>query len=223
MSVDTVSRKHDRIPFTRFLGVYLPFQWRRQCARLHRVRIALYSRRLGPLIRRRADISADQSAPASVTPVVPVSATQGSNDRYILIIDTVPPRPDCDAGSLRCHHLMRLMVSLGYTLVLHCEERLPSAAEVTELRAIGIETTLSPVASPPGWSPTRNVIVPLSSAATTLVCFGCRYYVHYCLTVCASWIQLIYITCVSNAKPSCVILLVCVLPQPSRAVGSCMR
>ncbi|HHW4680862.1 MAG TPA: glycosyltransferase, partial [Xylella taiwanensis] len=141
MSVDTVSRKHDRIPFTRFLGVYLPFQWRRQCARLHRARIALYSRRLGPLIRRRADISAAASVPVSVTPVVPARAAQGPNGRYILIIDTVPPRPDCDSGSLRCHHVMRLMVSLGYKLVLHCEERLPSAAEVMELRAIGVETT----------------------------------------------------------------------------------
>lgn len=76
MSVDSVSRKHDRIPFIRFLGVYLLFQWRRQCARLHRARIALYSRRFGQWIQLRAAVSADQSAPPSVAAVVPASGTQ---------------------------------------------------------------------------------------------------------------------------------------------------
>ncbi|HHW4679626.1 MAG TPA: glycosyltransferase [Xylella sp.] len=141
MSVDPVLRKHDRMPFARFLAVYIPFQWRRQFARLHRARIALYSRRFGALVRARDDVSADPSVPASVTPVVPASTMPDSDGRSILFIDAVPPRPDRDSGSLRCHQLMRLMVSLGYKLVLHCEERTPSATEVTELRAIGIEAT----------------------------------------------------------------------------------
>ncbi|MCO5545553.1 glycosyltransferase [Xylella fastidiosa] len=142
MSVDSVSRKHDRIPFIRFLGVYLLFQWRRQCARLHRARIALYSRRFGQWIQLRAAVSADQSAPPSVAAVVPASATQTpTNTRCILLIDTVPPRPDRDSGSLRCHHLMHLMVCMGYNVVLHCQERMPSAAEIMALRAIGVTTT----------------------------------------------------------------------------------
>lgn len=36
---------------------------------------------------------------------------------------------------------MHLMVCMGYKVVLHCQERMPSAAEVMALRAIGITTT----------------------------------------------------------------------------------
>ncbi len=36
---------------------------------------------------------------------------------------------------------MHLMVCMGYNVVLHCQERMPSAAEIMALRAIGVTTT----------------------------------------------------------------------------------
>lgn len=61
--------------------------------------------------------------------------------RRILIVDMEPPRPDRDSGSVRCQNLMRLLVSLGYAVTLHCEARAPTPGEVDELHAIGVDTS----------------------------------------------------------------------------------
>ncbi len=140
--------KHGRMSLADYLCVYLAFQWRRLLSRFHRGRIALHSRGLADLIRPRS-MPELQKHPLA-RPEIATNSPHMASGRRILIVDIEPPRPDRDSGSVRCQNLMRLLVSLGYAVTLHCEGRMPARDEIDELRALGIDT--SPYAgSDPRW------------------------------------------------------------------------
>ena len=154
MPVGPAPRSAVRLSPVEVLRVYLPFRWRRLRARVHRLCVALGSR----------GISAFRRPPTLQHAAAPDVLDQERQDRAgILLIDTAPPRPDRDSGSLRLHTLMHLLASLGYAVTLYCEEHAPSNDDVERLRAIGVRV-LPPATGYPAW-----LLDPDTSYSATIV------------------------------------------------------
>lgn len=161
MPVGPAPRSAVRLSPVELLSIYLPFRWRRLRARLHRLCVALGSR--GVTALRRPPGLHHAATPGGVDQL-------GGGRARILLIDTAPPRPDRDSGSLRLYSLMRLLTSLGYAVTLYCEEQAPSAEDVERLRAIGVRV-LPPAAGYPHWLRDSDI-----AYCATIVC---RYHLAW--------------------------------------------
>lgn len=98
------------------------FHWQRFTARLHRARVALHSRDLSAILRSRMNRTASTHAPPAVVSAGTSVPPSGGNNR-ILWVDTVPPRPDRDSGSVRAFNVMRLLREMGYTVEFRSERK----------------------------------------------------------------------------------------------------
>ncbi|MEO5566246.1 MAG: glycosyltransferase [Luteimonas sp.] len=96
---------------------------------------------------RKAQL-ATQPAPGTM----PTPAVLHRNQRQVLVIDALTPRPDQDSGSLRLVNLMRLLREEGAHVVFLAGNREHAGSYTEALQGLGVETWYAPYArSMPDW------------------------------------------------------------------------
>ena len=125
----------------------LQYRWHKLSSQIHRMRVLLHAQGFRALWVRLGQ--RDKPTPIADSPHPRANHGRQGNGPGILIIDSAPPRPDRDSGSLRAFNLMQALRGLDYQIDFLPEDRADAGAYTDALAAMGVGTPLTGASTSP--------------------------------------------------------------------------